>query len=102
MNKVSKLVGALIGSATPASIVGYLALFGIAVPENIASAILVLATAIGGALGVYVAPKNAGTDIVQTLPVYVQPEPQPATVTGSTEPGTLEPPYPSAPGPHNS
>ncbi|HVV11569.1 hypothetical protein [Amycolatopsis sp.] len=92
MNKISKLIGGLVGGATPASLIGFLTMFGVSLPENVAAAVLVVATWICGAAGVYVAPKNAGTDTIQTVPVYVHPEP---TVAETERPGRVD--LPTAP-----
>lgn len=58
MARYSKLFGALIGAVTPSGLVGLAAIFGAGVTLDQASLILGLVTAVGSALGVYVAPAN--------------------------------------------
>jgi len=81
MRKVSKFFGALLGGVTPASIVGYLAAFGVHLPEAQIGVILTLATLVASALGVYVAPKNEDAQASEK-PVAV--------------PTSIQPPYPSS------
>ena len=97
MNKYSKLIGALVGAISAPGLVQILDVVGVHVPQNVIDAALPLAIAVLSALGVYVAPKNEGTDQHVTVPVYVQPEATATAAAVSTAPGTLEPPYPSAP-----
>lgn len=92
MNRISKLIGAFLGGVTPASVVGYLAAFGVHLPEAQVGVILSVATLIASALGVYVAPKNA-----EKAPAPEAPEaPAEAPVEPASAPVGIQPPYPSA------
>lgn len=94
-SKYSKLVGSLVGAISAPGLVQILDVVGVHIPQNVIEAALPLAIAVLSALGVYAAPKNAGTDQHVTVPVYVQPTPatdeRPTVPTPPSAPGTTPP-----------
>lgn len=89
--RYAKAIAALVGGLTPAAVMGFLALFGVSVPQEVITKVLATVSVAGASIGVAVAPANKEKgEQSSAQPINLMSDPAHYAVADTSERETID------------